>query len=49
MIVLQLTIVATVALERFGQAAAACSALLGCANVADATRADTTQLLAMLG
>lgn len=48
-VALQLTIVATVALERFGETAAACRTLLACANVAAATRADTAQLLAMLG
>jgi tetratricopeptide (TPR) repeat protein len=48
-VALQLTIVATVALERLADAAVACRALLACPNVAAATRADTTQLLAMLG
>jgi tetratricopeptide (TPR) repeat protein len=47
-VALQMTIVASVALERFGDAAIACRALLACANVAEATRTDTAQLLAML-
>jgi len=48
-IALQMTVVAAVTLERFAEAASACRALLACANVSERTRADTTDLLAMLG
>lgn len=48
-IALQTTIVAAVTLERFAEAAVAARALLACANVSERTRADTSELLRLLG